>query len=324
MNCETCGCMFDVSAHEAEMYRRFGFPPENICFECSAKHKIAFRNGRNMYRRKCDATGEDILSIYSPDKPFQVYKSGAWYSDSWDGLDYGTEYDFSRSFFDQFAALKLRVPRLALTNMQAENSEYCNMTYGNKNCYLVFGGDFNEDTMFGTLCMHNRSCLDCDFSNYNELCCEVSDCIRCYGCWFAFDCANCTDCALISDCTACQDCILCCNLVQRRWCVRNKQLSKEEYAAEKAKLLDGSYTSQRRCTDELRELRQRRIVKHSHLVSCENVSGGYIKNSRNCFNAYDVSDSEDVVDAVFAIEAKDCFRCALIGHGSEQCFNMMS
>ena len=69
----------------------------------------------------------------------KVYSQEIWWSDKWDGRDYGRDFDFSRPFFDQFQELRLSTPRMSLLNSNGENSEYCNLTTDNKNCYLVFG-----------------------------------------------------------------------------------------------------------------------------------------------------------------------------------------
>lgn len=324
MKCRVCGQGYELSIKDEELYSQFGFPHDRLCFDCNQKQKISFRNGRNFYQRNCDATGRRIISAYSPDKPYKIYKSDAWYGDSWDGLQFGMDYDPALPFFEQYKSLQRAVPRIALLNVKAENSEYCNMTYGNKNCYMVFGGDFNEDTLYGTLCMHNKNCVDCDFSNSNELCYEICDCVDCYDCRFALDSKNCSGCAFISNCTGCKNCILCVNLVQKSYCVRNRQLSKDEYEDIRVQLLNGSRACQKRGGEEFLRIREQRIVKNSEMISCETCTGGYLKYSRNCTNAYDVSDSEDVHDTIFASRSKDCFRSALLGDGSELCFNMMS
>ncbi len=324
MNCTICGTTFSISSKEVSLHKKFGFDPPAHCFECNQKHLISFRNGRTLYHRKCDATGQDIISIYAPEKPFKVYKAESWYSDTWDALDYGRPFDFSRPFFEQFRELQLAVPRLALLNMNGENSDYCNMTYGNKNSYLVFGGDFNEEVLFGTLCMRNRNSLDCDFSNESELAYEVSDVIECYRVQFAMDSKNCSDCAFISDCVGCSECILCTNLVKKSFHIRNKPYSKDEYFKQKALLLNGSSSQQQKNYREFLELRSARIVKYARLLSCENCTGGYIKNSRNCDNAYDVSDSEDLCNVIFASKSKDCFQSSLIGDNSELIYQLIS
>lgn len=296
----------------------------NLPFIDAQRRRLCFRNERFLYTRKCDATGQSMISIYSEDKPFKVYKSDYYYSDNWDPLQYGQDFDFSKSFFEQFGKLHLKVPRLALNNVQAVNSDYCNMTVSNKNCYLVFGGDYNQDCMYGTLCMYNVSSLDLDYSNKNNLCYELCDSINCYGCQFTFDSKNCSNCAFISNCSGCSECILCTNLVQKSYCIENKQYSKEEYFEKKRELLDGSFTKSKKLWARFLQLRKERIVKFANIVNGINCTGDYIKNSKNCIHCFDVTDSEDVKNVVFAVKAKDCFESSFIGHKSELCFNMMS
>lgn len=95
-----------------------------------------FRNERKLYRRKCDATGENIISVYSPDKPYKVYKQDFWRSDNWDAMKYGKAFDFDRIFTEQFLTLMLEVPRIANLIKTSQNCEY-NVIMGNsKDCYM--------------------------------------------------------------------------------------------------------------------------------------------------------------------------------------------
>jgi hypothetical protein len=87
---------------------------------------LAFRNERKLYRRQCDASKKPIISIYSPDKEYVVYDQKIWWSDEWDAMNYGREFDFSKTFTQQFDELMRVVPRMSLVNMESENSEYCN------------------------------------------------------------------------------------------------------------------------------------------------------------------------------------------------------
>lgn len=41
-----------------------------------------------MYKRKCDLSGKEIISVYSPDKPYPVYDQKVWWSDDWDSTNY--------------------------------------------------------------------------------------------------------------------------------------------------------------------------------------------------------------------------------------------
>lgn len=293
-------------------------------FELTQRHRLAFRNERSLYRRKCDATGEEIISIYSPDKPYKIYKSDFWYGDKWDALEYGQEFDFNRPFFEQFAELQLKVPRVALSNINGINSDYCNMTFYNKNCYLVFGGDFNEDSAYGNLCMHNRNVYECDYSNKCELCYEISDCLECYNTDYARDCRNCYDCAYISDCIGCHNCILCTNLINQSYCIENTKLSKEEYMKKKRELVRSDTEIRKNTFNRFLALREKRIIKFANQILCENSTGNYLKNCKNCQNCFDLSDCEDMKDIIFATKCKDCEDSTLLGDGSQLCFNQLS
>ena len=324
MNCIKCNQEFSLTKEEPGIYERFNFEPSGLCFSCDQKQRLCFRNERNLYQRKCDATGTPILSIYSKDKPFKIYKNDYWYSDNWDPMEYGREFDFDRPFFEQFNEMQKEIPRLALSNIRGENSENCNMTYGNKNCYLVFGGDFNEDTIYGTLCMRNENVLDADYSNRNQLCYMISDSIDCYECQYTFNSKTCSNCYFIGDCIGCKDCILCTNLIKRSYCILNKQYTKKEYEEKKQELIDGTFTTQQKNYNKFLELYTKRIVKYAHAISCQNCCGDYLKNCKNCHNTFDASESEDLINVIFSNKAKNCLNCSILSYNSELCYNTIS
>ena len=64
-------------------------PTPTLCPEERQRRRLLFRNERKLYRRKCDATGKSIISIYSPDKPYKVYDQKVWNSDARDAMKYG-------------------------------------------------------------------------------------------------------------------------------------------------------------------------------------------------------------------------------------------
>ncbi|MFC1810169.1 hypothetical protein ACFLZH_01595 [Patescibacteria group bacterium] len=321
--CTQCEAAYTINDDELKLYEKFQIPPEELCFKCSHMGRLAFRNERVLYNRKCDLSGDDIVSIYAPDAPYKVYRAKHWYGDEWDAMDFGRDFDFNRPFFEQFKELQAEVPRLALINMKAENSDYCNMTVGNKNCYLVFGGDNNQDVQYGTLCMHNKDSLDIDISNRNEVCYFIGDSHDCYGCQYTFDSKNCSNCYFISDCIGCDECILCTNLVKKKYCIGNKQLSKEDYFKQKQEMLTGNRTRMAEMFKMLKEMRKSRIVKNFHGVNIENCTGDYINNSKNCINSFNVDNSEDLRNVIFGVETKDLLNCTYIGHKSEVCYSMI-
>jgi hypothetical protein len=135
--CRHCQIDFPITDKDLEFYekvspifagKKYQIPTPTLCPDCRAQRRFAFRNERKLYKRKCDATGRDIISIYSPDKPFTVYSQDFWWSDKWNALEYGVDFDFERTFFVQFDELMKKVPQIALNNdyEKAINSEYIN------------------------------------------------------------------------------------------------------------------------------------------------------------------------------------------------------
>jgi hypothetical protein len=80
------------------------------CPECRKFKRLIWRNEKKIYKRKCDLSGKDIIAMYPPNSPYKVYEDVAWDSGNWDAKDYGKDFDFSRSFFEQWSDLLLSTP----------------------------------------------------------------------------------------------------------------------------------------------------------------------------------------------------------------------
>lgn len=323
-NCSICGKTFVWQDIDLGYFKKFGFAPLDHCSDCLHMQHLCFRNERVFYHRKCDATHENIISIYHPDSSYKVYKADYFWSDKWSSLDYGQDFDFNRPFFEQFAELKLRVPRLAIHNAKAENSDYCNTSYGNKNSYMIFGGDVNEDCMFGVLCDKNKFCLDLDYSFQNELLYFCSDVANCYDSHYLFNSKVSSNCYFCEELSGCNECILCFNLKNQKFCIGNKQFSKEEYFSRKKGLIDGSFKGYAKLFGEFLEKRSLVVKKYAHMVGCQDCEGDYIVDSKNCTKCFDVARSEDSRDIIYGSKIKDCFLCDMLGLGTELAFNTLS
>ena len=132
-DCKNCNQSFTIEPDDASFYERIRVPPPTWCPECRVVRRYAWRNDRNLYRRNCDLCGKSTVTMYSPNKPFKVYCQPCWWSDNWDATAFGRDYDFSRSFFEQFAELQQVVPRIAMLGKNSVRSEYTNHSGDNKN-----------------------------------------------------------------------------------------------------------------------------------------------------------------------------------------------
>jgi hypothetical protein len=87
--CLQCQQFFAVSDQDKSFYDSIGVPEPTLCPDCRQQRRLLWRNERKLYKRKSDLSGQEFVSVYSPDKPFVVYTSDEWWSDGWDPLSYG-------------------------------------------------------------------------------------------------------------------------------------------------------------------------------------------------------------------------------------------
>ena len=158
--------------------KKYLIPPPTLCPDCRQQRRLSFRNERTLYKRKCDATGKEIVSIYSPDKSYTVYHQDYWWSDAWDPMSYGREFDFTRSAMEQMGELMRIVPRPSLFNTNSENSEFTQTCTDNKNTYMLFESSFDEDCLYGYWLHHAYFCVDCSFCDRSHKCYDCLDCME--------------------------------------------------------------------------------------------------------------------------------------------------
>ena len=137
--CQNCKNNFIIESEDFDFYKKIDVPPPTFCPECRMQRRMSFLNERTLYKRKCDMTGESIVSLFPEGSEVPVYSPKAWWSDNWDAMDYGVDYDFTKPFFEQFGKLLRKVPQFALQSQYTTliRTEYVNMGTYNKDCYLV-------------------------------------------------------------------------------------------------------------------------------------------------------------------------------------------
>ena len=95
--CKHCSASFDITDLDLQFYDKvspvfnsikYPISSPTLCPDCRQQRRLSFRNEKNLYKRKCDLTQKDIISIYSPDKPYKIYEQSEWWSDRWDPLEY--------------------------------------------------------------------------------------------------------------------------------------------------------------------------------------------------------------------------------------------
>ncbi len=326
--CKQCSAPFSLVPKELELYETLGVPEPSECPDCRCQQRLMFRNFFNLRHRECSLSGKKIISVYDKNVPFPVYGIHEWWSDRWDGLSYGIDPDFSRPFFDQLAVLHRTVPRIAFMNVNCENCDYCNMTNGSRNCYLVFGNVGNEDCMYGHIVWQSSNCYDCLYTYRSQYCYECVDCVQCHSLSFSRDCDNCTSSMFLVHCVGCRDCFGCVGLRDKQYHIFNVPHTKEEYAAKIASLNTGNIRTVAVAKERVQALIGKEIVKNYHGFNCEHVTGDYLYNCRNVVGGYDLKNCEDCLYSATLdsfTDSIDCNFCGInAGARAELCFNCLT
>ena len=331
MNCINCNQPFTVTKQDLAFYekvspiiasKKFLLKTPQICHPCREQNRIAFRNEKKLYQRKCDLCKKEIISVYSPDKNHVVYCNNCWWSDSWECTSTGREYDFSKPFFQQFSELLATAPILALFAKNNVNSDYVNQETDDKNCYLNAGGHFNEDCYYNTYAHRCKNVMDNYWTFRCELCymCVHSD--DCFNSTYLQNCNNVRDSHYSKECKNCEYCFGCYGLSHKKYCFFNEQLTPEAYTEKVAAILPSR--SER---EKYQQLAVSHFLKYPHeatkMYTSEDSDGEMLMNCKNVHNAFNIEIAEDSKDLVICAYLKDCQDISAAGW-AELCYQITS
>lgn len=315
-NCVICAQGFHVADGDRDFYAKMDVTAPTLCPYCRMQRRYTFRNDMKLYTRTCDKTGKKIISVHPADSEYKVYALDVWWGDSWDPLDYGREFDFSRPFFEQFSELEKAVPHFALFNDgSSENCEYTNYGVENKSCYMA-GAAKCEDCYYGRSFLYSKSCVDGFSIMYCELCYDCVDCTKCYNLLFSDNCTGCSDSYFLHNCRNCKNCFGCSELQGKEYYFFNEKLPKEEYDK---KVFDfrNNMTHEKIEENKKKSYEIYLSVPHKfeHGVNNENTMGDYNQNCKNVFFGFDCIGLENssycVLAGVQTFSLYDCINAGM-------------
>jgi hypothetical protein len=323
--CADCLQTFAVYEGDLPFYRRFDVPVPDLCFDCRLRRRLASHNRRSLYRRRCDATGADIVSWLSPDKPFKAYKREYWYGDQWDARSFGRDFDFSRPFFEQFYRLMLDTPMNgAAVAGEMINSDYTNDSAYAKNCYLSFDFGRAEDALYSETFDTVKDAFDCLSMLRCELLYECVACLDCYNLKFSRFCRSCSDSWFLRDCVGCRRCFGCTNLRQKEYHLFNRHAGRAEFERFMAEFNSGDRTALERVQDKVENLFATEPARPLRGVRNQGSSGDWLNNCKNafyCFNSTGLEDCRYCSDMLCG--AKDSMDVHVWGMDTELSYNSM-
>lgn len=327
-NCQNCKKDFTIESDDFSFYEKMKVPPPTFCPECRFQRRLMFRNDRKLYKRKCDLCAKDVFSNFSPDKPFIVYCPRCWWSDQWDGTDFGKDYNPNKNFFNQLQELQLKIPypSLWIDHQSMVNSDYCSYAGHLKNCYLVFNADFDENCYYSDALNHSKDSMDCYYVTESELCYENIASEQNSNVHFSQDCKSCYNVYFSKDLVGCSDCFGCVGLRRKQYYIFNKPYSKEDYKNRLSEFNLSSFTQIQKIKKEAHDFWLKYPQKFMHGLQNLNVSGDYIYHSKNAKDSYMASGMEDCrfVQFVKIAPTKDCYDYTEWGNNAQRLYECLT
>jgi len=312
--CVNCKQNFVIEPEDFAFYEKISagwrMPAPTWCPDCRSRRRMQWTNYRHWYPRELD--GKRVLSYFHPEAPVNVMSVKEWWSDSWSGLEYGREYDFSRPFFLQFIELYREVPRPHMINdLESTRCDYCNDVGTSKNCYLSTTIIESEEINYSTTVVASRELWDSFWVFKSELCYECIDCYSSRGVMWGQNVDSCLDSMLLFDCKNVSNCIACVGMRNAQYSIFNEPVGKQAYEEFLSTLIAGGYDAWLKLKERFEAFKLTRPHRYAQIHHSVNCTGDQIRGGKNCKQCFDVSQElEDLKFVTYAgLGIKDSYDC---------------
>ncbi len=320
--CAASGTEFEVTEFDLAFYERMGVPVPTLCPDERMRRRTAHRNERHLFRSKSAKSGKNLIGLYRPEANVLVYTQEEWWSDDWDAMESGQDFDFTQPFFDQFHVLSVSTPRTNVVTVQNENSDYTSGTGYCRNCYLINSSEYCEDCMYGKLLQNSSDVYDSAYIYDSQLIYEGFQLENCYDCKWVYYSQNAAECFFCDNVRSCQNCFLCTNLVGKQYHFMNNPLTKEEYEKRVEQVLSTPEHLEK-AHELFAEMRKERVYKYANIMNSEACSGDFISNAKACTDCYDINKGEDCKHVQVGVGVKDLMDCSNHYVKSELCYETL-
>lgn len=339
-NCQNCKNQFSIDSDDFSFYEKMKLPSPTFCPPCRFQRRATWRNDLSLYNRKCNLCQKDIISIYSVDTRIITYCNKCWHSDLWNPYEYGIEYDFSKSFFEQFNNLMLRVPHMGLVNdnnISSIGCEYTGDCWFAKNCYMTFCAWKIENVMYSYCMLAGKDMVDCLYvKEGSDWMYECIHCDKCYNIKYSELCLSCTDSSFLYDCRNCSNCFMSYGLRNKSYFYKNKQYSKEEYEKIISSYNLDTFSGIEKAKEEFSLFIIKSIRRYSQVYKSINCTGDFLVNgkmSRDCYIGVGLENSRyiqhggkniDSYDLTTTGEQSECYEGIVLDHSNKNFFGIYS
>lgn len=294
--CKVSKKTFEIKQKDQRFYNMMWVSEPSLCPNERQRRRLVWQNMYHLYHRECDATGKKIISNFSPDKEYIIYEQPYWWWDNWDFRDTGKDFDFNRPFFEQWWELLKATPLPSLFTEYTKdvNSAFTNFAGYDKNCYLIFHADMNEDCYYATWLKKSKKCVDSLNVFDSELTYECVNCKNCYDLKYSQDCNNCTESWFLRNCFGCKNCFGCMNLINAEYHLFNKKVTPEEYKKFIWEFESGKHSIIKMVKEKYSDFSEKQIHRVFQWLRNENCSGDHIFDCKDVTESFDVQESRDM------------------------------
>ena len=302
-------------------WKKFSLSTPTISPECRFQRMMMFRNERKLYKRKCSKTWKNIIALYPEEYEWQIYSPELRRSDNRDSLEFWKEY-IKWKFYEDLKGQFKKVPYLNLFAFHNENSDYTNWSEWNKNCYMIFASDHNEDSYYWYSIFECKNVVDAYWCKKCENSYQIIDWINSmkifysqkiedsFGIYFSYDMKN------------CKNCFLCTGQKDKEYCFKNKPVSKEQREREILPMIQQIFKTGQieMYISELNKITTWVIVKNMNLINTTNWIWDLVNDSKNVLNSFEAHNTEDIRWVINANWCKDVMWWYVIVDWSQKVF----
>jgi hypothetical protein len=317
-NCEICRASFIIEPDDLTFYERLDLPTPDECLKCRWKYLIAFWISGKFRIAESALSGKRIITVLPESVPFPIYEREEFVSDDWDPMEYGRDYDPSRSFIDQVVELQSKVPHPHNLGVKNVNCDWCDDMWESRESYLTRSGFRLEFISYGYRVIECKNSIDITYCFNVEQSYDCLYCFKCFGLRHAFNSRDCINSAFLYDCRNCQNCFMSWNLRNKKYHIRNKPYSKEEYQKKIKELNLGSFSELEGLNNEFWEyIKTDAVHRANYNTQVLNSTGNFLTNDKNCHNCYFVEETENCRNDFRGFGSKDSID--VIGSWVEKC-----
>lgn len=313
--CQNCKQDFTITSEDFSFYKKIKVPAPTFCPKCRLIRRLIWRNERSLYKRECNLCHKKIISMYDDKATFPVYCKECWKSDSWDPASYGRDYNFEKTFFEQWKELFDSVPRQAVFQSGNNvNTEYTNMVKDVKNVYLAYSIVYgSENVYYSKNVDYSKNIIDSENITQCEWVYESIGGNKNYNCKYSFWSSSCIDCMFVMDCANCSNCFGCVNLRNKSYCIWNEEYEKEKYFEKLKELSTGSFKSFKENWQKFQEFSLNFPKKYARLINTVNSTGDELRDCNNAHYIFNGTQLENVRYGFRLLQLEDCMDVCYCG-----------